>query len=61
MEADVLLSMAHLKVRCMAAVLMMVGRGLEPPSVVAKYLDVSTEPRKPQYAMASEVTEDTTA
>lgn len=39
----------------MAAILMMVGQGLEDPSVVAQYLDVDAEPRKPQYGMAGEV------
>ena len=41
-----------LQVRCMAAVLLMVGRGLEAPSVVARLL---AAPLKPQYLMAPEV------
>jgi hypothetical protein len=36
----------------MAAVLLMVGRGLEAPSVVARLLDA---PLKPYYNMAPEV------
>lgn len=39
----------------MAAVLLMVGRGLEHPSVVQQLLDVHTVSLKPQYNMASEV------
>jgi tRNA pseudouridine38/39 synthase len=42
------------QVRCIAAVLLMVGRGLEKPGVVAELLDVSRRPRKPQYALAPE-------
>ena len=33
------------QVRCMAAVLLMVGRGQEDPSVVAQLLDVEAHPR----------------
>lgn len=43
------------QVRCMVAVLFMVGAGAERPEVVAQLLDVEARPRKPQYAMASEV------
>ncbi|GIL65068.1 hypothetical protein Vafri_18923 [Volvox africanus] len=42
------------QVRCMAAVLLMVGRGQERPEIVSKLLDVETTPRKPQYSMAPE-------
>ncbi|KAG2435225.1 hypothetical protein HXX76_007307 [Chlamydomonas incerta] len=42
------------QVRCMAAILLMVGRGQEPPDVVARLLDVAACPRKPQYSMAPE-------
>ncbi|KAG2446693.1 hypothetical protein HYH02_008259 [Chlamydomonas schloesseri] len=42
------------QVRCMAAILLMVGRGQEPPEVVARLLDVEACPRKPQYSMAPE-------
>ncbi|GAB4821171.1 hypothetical protein N2152v2_008217 [Parachlorella kessleri] len=42
------------QVRCMAAVLFMVGRGEEEPSVVAALLDTAAQPRKPQYCLASE-------
>lgn len=44
-----------LQVRCMAAVLLMVGRGLEQPSVVQRMLDIETTRQKPQYNMAAEV------
>ena len=36
----------------MAAVLLLVGRGLEQPSIVARLLEAET---KPQYTMAPEV------
>jgi tRNA pseudouridine38/39 synthase len=42
------------QVRCMVAILTMVGRGLEEPGVVATLLDVEATPRKPNYLMASE-------
>ncbi|XP_059810037.1 tRNA pseudouridine(38/39) synthase [Hypanus sabinus] len=40
------------QVRCMAAVLLLVGRGLEEPDVIDQLLDVHSHPRKPQYSMA---------
>ncbi|CAN8003847.1 unnamed protein product [Ixodes hexagonus] len=43
------------QVRCIVAVLLLVGQGLEEPEVVSKLLDVKTNPRKPQYGMASEI------
>lgn len=43
------------QVRCIAAVLLLVGRGLEAPSVVARLLDVQQLPGKPQYCLAPEV------
>lgn len=43
------------QVRCMAAVLLMVGRGLEEPSIVSRLLDITATPRKPTYQMAAEV------
>ncbi|CAL8468632.1 g8172 [Coccomyxa elongata] len=42
------------QVRCMAAVLLLVGRGLESPDVVRQLLDVEDTPSKPQYNMAPE-------
>ncbi|PNG99245.1 putative tRNA pseudouridine synthase C25B8.05, partial [Tetrabaena socialis] len=42
------------QVRCMAAVLLMVGRRQEAPSVVARLLDIAATPCKPQYSMAPE-------
>jgi tRNA pseudouridine38/39 synthase len=42
------------QVRCIAAILLMVGRGEEEPSVVARLLDAAAVPRKPQYAIADE-------
>lgn len=43
------------QVRCMVAVLFLVGQGYEPADTIAKMLDVEKEPCKPQYAMASEL------
>lgn len=42
------------QVRCMAAVLFLVGAHLEPPSVVSDLLDLRAFGRKPQYPMAPE-------
>ncbi|XP_050938893.1 uncharacterized protein LOC103496569 isoform X3 [Cucumis melo] len=42
------------QVRCMVAVVFMVGQGLEDPDVVDILLDPLRTPRKPQYVMASE-------
>ena len=39
----------------MAAVLLMVGRGLEQPGVVQRMLDIEATRQKPQYNMAAEV------
>ena len=44
-----------MQVRCMAAVLLMVGKQLEHPDVVQKLLDIDRHPCKPQYNYASEV------
>ncbi|XP_027934101.1 tRNA pseudouridine(38/39) synthase isoform X1 [Vigna unguiculata] len=43
------------QVRCMVAVLFMVGKGLESPNVIDLLLDTTRIVRKPQYTMASEV------
>lgn len=40
----------------MAAVLLLVGQGLEHPSIVQQLLDIDAVNLKPQYNMASEVT-----
>ena len=42
------------QVRCMAAVLFMVGRGQEEPEIVSRLLDVEAHPGKPHYRMAPE-------
>ncbi|KAG2489574.1 hypothetical protein HYH03_012022 [Edaphochlamys debaryana] len=42
------------QVRCMAAILLMVGRGQEAPTIVARLLDLGATPCKPQYSMAAE-------
>ncbi|XP_042491873.1 tRNA pseudouridine(38/39) synthase isoform X3 [Macadamia integrifolia] len=43
------------QVRCMVAVLFMIGEGLESPSVIDILLDTSKTLRKPQYVMAPEL------
>ena len=48
---------AVLQVRCMAAVLLMVGQTLEHPDIVQQLLDIDQTPCKPQYRYASEVSE----
>ena len=41
------------QVRCMAAVLFLIGNGLEQPSLIDHMLDMERCPRKPQYGMAA--------
>ncbi|XP_077499507.1 tRNA pseudouridine(38/39) synthase isoform X1 [Amblyomma americanum] len=43
------------QVRCIVAVLLLVGQRLEEPQVILELLDVEKNPRKPQYTMASEL------
>jgi hypothetical protein len=45
---------SHVQVRCIAAVLLMVGRGQEQPAIVQQLLDSSRFPSKPQYSLAAE-------
>ncbi|KAI1205085.1 pseudouridine synthase [Annulohypoxylon truncatum] len=42
------------QIRCMAAVIFLVGQGLEDPSVVDRLLDIEAEPRRPNYVLAEE-------
>ena len=42
------------QVRHMAAILFLIGQGLEPPSLVDDLLDISKTPCKPQYEMADD-------
>ncbi|KAJ5105971.1 hypothetical protein NUU61_003318 [Penicillium alfredii] len=42
------------QVRHMVAILFLVGQGLESPSIVPELLDVTKNPRKPTYEMASD-------
>ena len=42
------------QVRCMAAVLFLVGQGLEEPDVIDKLLDIKNNPRRPAYEMADD-------
>ncbi|GAV54865.1 hypothetical protein ZYGR_0AS01880 [Zygosaccharomyces rouxii] len=43
------------QVRCMMAILFLVGQSLEEPSVVTDLLDVNKTPQKPIYEMASDL------
>ena len=42
------------QVRCMVAVLFLVGQGLEEPDVIDKLLDIKNNPRRPAYEMADD-------
>ncbi|ETS79120.1 hypothetical protein PFICI_08973 [Pestalotiopsis fici W106-1] len=42
------------QIRCMVAVIFMVGQGLEAPEVVDQLLDYQAQPRRPNYVLASE-------
>jgi tRNA pseudouridine38/39 synthase len=42
------------QVRCMVAVLFLVGQGLEEPEVVDRLLDMKNNPRRPMYEMADD-------
>ncbi|RAL45722.1 hypothetical protein DM860_009586 [Cuscuta australis] len=43
------------QIRCMVAVLFMIGQGVESPNVIDLLLDTEMTPRKPQYIMAPEI------
>ncbi|KAL9144134.1 hypothetical protein ABFS82_14G277800 [Erythranthe guttata] len=43
------------QIRCMVAVLFLIGQRLESPNVIDELLNVETTPRKPQYIMAPEI------
>ncbi|KAJ2777678.1 pseudouridine synthase deg1 [Coemansia interrupta] len=43
------------QVRCMMAVLFLVGQGLETPDIVDRMMDVGTMDGKPEYEMASDI------
>ncbi|OJD24068.1 tRNA pseudouridine(38-40) synthase [Blastomyces percursus] len=42
------------QVRHLAAILFLVGQGLEPPSIIPELLDVKKNPRRPTYEIASD-------
>nr|CAG4651921.1 EOG090X083V [Triops cancriformis] len=43
------------QIRSIVAILFLIGQGKEEPEVVRQLLDVETNPRKPQYSLASEL------
>lgn len=42
------------QVRCMMAVLFLIGQGMEKPEVIDELLNIEKNPQKPQYSMAVE-------
>ncbi|XP_030625960.1 tRNA pseudouridine(38/39) synthase [Chanos chanos] len=46
------LAFLYHQVRCMMAVLLLIGQKLETPDIIDQLLDVESNPRKPQYSMA---------
>ncbi|KAM8795506.1 tRNA pseudouridine(38/39) synthase [Eudromia elegans] len=48
------LAFLYHQVRCMMAILFLVGQGMEQPEIIDELLDVEKNPRKPQYSMAVE-------
>ncbi|XP_061665437.1 tRNA pseudouridine(38/39) synthase [Syngnathoides biaculeatus] len=46
------LAFLYHQVRCMMAVLLLIGQKLEAPEIIRSLLDVHNNPRKPQYSMA---------
>uniref|UniRef100_A0A087XUI6 Pseudouridylate synthase 3 n=1 Tax=Poecilia formosa TaxID=48698 RepID=A0A087XUI6_POEFO len=46
------LAFLYHQVRCMMAVLLLIGQKLEAPEIIDHLLDVEKNPRKPQYSMA---------
>ena len=43
------------QIRCIVAVLFLIGQGKEEPGVIKELLDIEKHPCKPQYTMASEL------
>ncbi|XP_076307098.1 tRNA pseudouridine(38/39) synthase isoform X2 [Tachypleus tridentatus] len=43
------------QIRCITAILFLVGQGKEKPTIILDLLDVKQHPRKPQYTMAAEL------
>ncbi|KAI0137205.1 putative pseudouridine synthase 3 [Xylariales sp. AK1849] len=42
------------QIRCMVAVIFMVGQGLEEPAIIDRLLDYKTQPKRPNYVLANE-------
>ncbi|XP_037361456.1 tRNA pseudouridine(38/39) synthase isoform X3 [Talpa occidentalis] len=42
------------QVRCMMAILFLIGQGLEKPEIIDELLNIEKNPQKPQYSMAVE-------
>ncbi|NXG40044.1 PUS3 synthase, partial [Dromaius novaehollandiae] len=48
------LAFLYHQVRCMMAILFLIGQRMESPEIIEELLDVEKNPRKPQYSMAVE-------
>ncbi|KYO35798.1 tRNA pseudouridine(38/39) synthase isoform X1 [Alligator mississippiensis] len=48
------LAFLYHQVRCMMAILFLIGQRMEDPEIIDELLDVEKNPRKPQYSMAVE-------
>ncbi|XP_009680225.2 tRNA pseudouridine(38/39) synthase isoform X1 [Struthio camelus] len=48
------LAFLYHQVRCMMAILFLIGQRMENPEIIDELLDVAKNPRKPQYSMAVE-------
>ncbi|XP_034564467.1 tRNA pseudouridine(38/39) synthase isoform X2 [Notolabrus celidotus] len=46
------LAFLYHQVRCMMALLLLIGQKLEAPDIIDQLMDVQSNPRKPQYSMA---------
>ncbi|XP_046889015.1 tRNA pseudouridine(38/39) synthase [Hypomesus transpacificus] len=46
------LAFLYHQVRCMMAILLLIGQKLETPDIIDQLMDVDNNPRKPQYSMA---------
>ncbi|KAM3592151.1 uncharacterized protein V6R79_013818 [Siganus canaliculatus] len=46
------LAFLYHQVRCMMAVLLLIGQKLEAPEIINQLMDIENNPRKPQYSMA---------
>ncbi|XP_053125401.1 tRNA pseudouridine(38/39) synthase isoform X2 [Hemicordylus capensis] len=48
------LAFLYHQVRCMMAILFLIGQKMEKPEIIDELLDIENNPKKPQYSMAAE-------